>query len=924
MKRKLFVVMMLLSLSFAFLACKNTTDSTSSTTLQSTTESTSQPTTTLTTSETISLVEGLDDTEIIKNHYFHLLNGVQVLSSSGQDLTPYLQMSGSVNYGVEGIYEIEYTLDYQDIHYQKTRKITVTSGTYIPETNQRINLGSGTFTLGEGSYKTGTDTSILHPANPINISSSLYDHAIPSNGWWTSLLRQNYAGGNGIYTNPLRSSFSTSGVEVTNPFDGFVQFWYPEQNQTIAQFSLSLKDIYVKSTSLGTDYHTEVIDYSDSQVKVSLQKTNSLEDEMVVTYTQGSPYLFFEVSDSSSPYITIDPAGMNGYEFYNLDGDLITTPDITSDHIIVKIIQKHAGYLCSPPSNVLSPIYLDKYYLINTPDNTLFTLNTSNRIGLNLGVENYFSVVNLPSLDEAAFYHDYGYQYITSTSIDFEIDDIQSNVITNYLFNTQTLKPSTTNAPLLALMPHHYRNSAIQLTDKEYKSVRGLLKVVPARSFQTVLSFEGMNPGFTLPSDSTFSLEETSTYLTSLNQGIDLSDMDSFYQSEVPYWNSKALYPLSQGLIISDQVGDTINHQAFLDKLGALLKDWYTVDSASDEKYLYYNQKWGSVYYSDNEFNTATELSDHSFTHGYLIYASAIYQMYDPTFQAQYGEMVDLLLNDYMFYEKGDSKYQYLRSFDAWAGHSWAHGYGSFAEGNNLESTSEALNSWVGGYLWGLATNDSERVEAAIYGYATELASIKEYWYDYHQDVWSDLYRDHASVAGIVWGGKFDYATWFGANPTFIYGIQWLPTGEFLTSLALDDFEYQRLSAIYQDYLQAKNGVIDTWYSNMWAMESITSPLTALAKFDANKILNDDYPSELVGSYWMIHGMNSLGRRTTDIWMEINHQVTSSIYQDESGDYYAMVWNPQTENVTLTFRDHLDNTYVETVPGNSFTKIKIE
>ena len=40
----------------------------------------------------------------------------------------------------------------------------------------------------------------------------------------------------------------------------------------------------------------------------------------------------------------------------------------------------------------------------------------------------------------------------------------------------------------------------------------------------------------------------------------------------------------------------------------------------SDERYLYYNEAWGTVYYSNNDFNTASEMSDHSFTHGYLVY----------------------------------------------------------------------------------------------------------------------------------------------------------------------------------------------------------------------------------------------------------------------------------------------------------------
>jgi len=83
---------------------------------------------------------------------------------------------------------------------------------------------------------TGTDSLIAHPINPGYIREHLLSTAIPSSGWWTTLLAQNNGGGNGIYTNPLRAAFYNEGLEITNPLDGFVQYWNPEGYQTIAQF----------------------------------------------------------------------------------------------------------------------------------------------------------------------------------------------------------------------------------------------------------------------------------------------------------------------------------------------------------------------------------------------------------------------------------------------------------------------------------------------------------------------------------------------------------------------------------------------------------------------------------------------------------------------------------------------------------------
>jgi len=42
-----------------------------------------------------------------------------------------------------------------------------------------------------------------------------------------------------------------------------------------------------------------------------------------------------------------------------------------------------------------------------------------------------------------------------------------------------------------------------------------------------------------------------------------------------------------------------------------------------------------------------------------------------------------------------------------YAGHSWACGHARFGDGNNQESSSEAMNAWCGLILWGTATGDT-------------------------------------------------------------------------------------------------------------------------------------------------------------------------------------------------------------------------
>lgn len=866
----------------------------------------------------IGVVEGIENQEVIVNHYFNPMRDVSALSTFGKDITTYINVIGFVDYGTIGEYNLTYQLDYNDDLYSDTIVVEVIEGEYVELEGQRPEGLSGNITLNEGSYFTGTNTTITHPTNPGYIKDYLLDDAIPSSGWWTSLLVGNYGGGNGIYTNPLRTAFSNEGLEITNPLDGFVQYWNVDGYQIMAQFPISLKDTHLKSSDLSSGYVTEVIDYSDSFVKVAMKNNLESEDEMVVTLVQGSPYIFAETANKSALNLTMDSTVL--IEYYDIDGVKITDNSYMGNAIIVKMVNRHSGYDTSPPAIVGQPQYTDKYYLVNAPDNSTFNISV-NVLSMSLGDGNYISIAAINDLSEASFYHNHGYTLITNTSIDYQINYDDSLVYTDYIASTQQLKDGVSTKPLLSLMPHHYKYSDALLTEFSYRTVRGTLKVMEGNYFQTVLSFNGLLPGFTLPDNNQFSSTQTISYLADLDSRTEISDSENFFNEEGPYWNSKALYPLSQGLIIADQLGEEALKLSFIEKLRYLLADWYTYSESTDEKFLYYNNDWGSVYYSNDDFGTASTLSDHSFTHGYLIHASAVLAMYDQSFIDDYGMIVDLLLDDYMYPYKDDASFAYLRNFDPWAGHTWASGFGTFAEGNNLESTSEALNSWNAGYLWALATNDTDRMEAAIYGFTTEISAIKEYWFDYDEENWDPAYGDYVDVAGIVWGGKHDYATWFGANPTFIYGIQWLPSGEYLTNYALNDNDYTKFSSIYQTYLEAKDGTIDTWYSNMWTIQAIIDPELAISQFDANKILNDDYPAELVGAYWMINALDSLGRRTTGIWMGLEIGITSTIYKEENGDYYAMIWNASNEQKTVDFYNGQGWSSTETVNANTFTKV---
>ena len=130
--------------------------------------------------------------------------------------------------------------------------------------------------------------------------------------------------------------------------------------------------------------------------------------------------------------------------------------------------------------------------------------------------------------------------------------------------------------------------------------------------------------------------------------------------------------------------------------------------------------------------------------------------------------MIELLIRDYMNPDRDDELFPYMRNFDPFAGHGWAGGYADNNGGNNQESAGEALNSWVGAYLYATAIGDEKVRLAAIYGYVTELNAIKHYWFDYFND-FPESYP--YGVAGQVYGGSNFYGTFFNGQPLYMYGI---------------------------------------------------------------------------------------------------------------------------------------------------------
>lgn len=164
--------------------------------------------------------------------------------------------------------------------------------------------------------------------------------------------------------------------------------------------------------------------------------------------------------------------------------------------------------------------------------------------------------------------------------------------------------------------------------------------------------------------------------------------------------------------------------------------------------------------------------NDHHFHYGYYIRAAAVLLAERPELRDEFVPLVSALVDDIATTNRASTRAPYLRHLDVYAGHSWADGEAHFADGNNQESTSEALNSWYALYLWYLTMDDQDRAETMRTLFAYELLGTRAYWFG-EANPFPTGYE--YPMASLVWGGKRDYATWFSGEAMHIHGIQWLP-----------------------------------------------------------------------------------------------------------------------------------------------------
>lgn len=315
------------------------------------------------------------------------------------------------------------------------------------------------------------------------------------------------------------------------------------------------------------------------------------------------------------------------------------------------------------------------------------------------------------------------------------------------------------------------------------------------------------------------------------------------------YFGGKALYRAANLLSIARNLGAEELAATLEDRLVEEIGLW-TEPAGCDERDVrcfVYDARARGMVGLDPSFGSDA-FNDHHFHYGYFLYAAGVVAADEPDLAARWAPVMDLLAAD-LATSGVNALFPERRVFDAYAGHSWASGTAPFGDGNNQESSSEAVTAWNGLALWAKASDNQDLLTEATWMLSAEAASARAYWTDFPLD--APVYDgfDH-TITSLVWGGKRDYATWFSAEPSAMLGILVLPMSPVSGYLAgdpgriganVEDAAPDGFDVLFGDYL--------LMYSALAGPEAAAAALEAAASLPGTRI--DDGNSRTYLLAWL-------------------------------------------------------------------------
>jgi endoglucanase Acf2 len=504
---------------------------------------------------------------------------------------------------------------------------------------------------------------------------------------------------------------------------------------------------------------------------------------------------------------------------------------------------------------------------------------------------NYFSLAILPSPAALADFSAVAFSFPTNTQATWSYNQASSQVTSTYTVTTQAMEGASTGF-LTALYPHHYTSLQGTInTAYTYASARGTLKVLKTTSFSTLDTYHGVIPF--LPSTGNYGTTQLQSFLDTV-----ATEANHFGANDT-YTLGKQFNRIAQLLPIAHVNNSTADFNNFLSGIETKMADWFTAAGKSSDLFQY-NSNWGTLIGYPASFGSDTALNDHHFHYGYWIHSAALIGLFDPNWisSTRYGPMVSLLGRDIATPTRGDSMFPFLRHFDVYAGHSWASGQAPFGDGVNEESSSEAVNAWVGLILYATETGNTQLRDTAIWLYTLETNSVFDYWFNDGPVATFPSGFTRVAVANLF-DAKSDTGTFFGAQPEFEHGIEFLPFTGGSFYLGRDPAYCQRNIA---EVNSLDGGSFNTggtnWPDLMEEYEAFYDPTTAINQWNSTSFVFDG--ESKAHEYYWLQNLQALGR--------VDQTVTANtplyaVFKTTAGIRTHTAFNTGTAAITVTFSD---------------------
>jgi len=690
--------------------------------------------------------------------------------------------------------------------------------------------------VGAGSYLDTLPPGAKGPQAQIYKTADVQS-PMPTNDWWSSLAWVQYS--DVMYPHPLALKCVESGLRV----------YYPGANITANNSAIfgfmagnGGDDLILGHSGLEKFPDARVAGWSDWFVTAQM---GDAAKGVRFTFGHGSPFVYAQYS-GGDPVVTFAKQA----------------PEIFSGTEKDAVLGLRVG---------------KRNYALFAPTGSTWTGLGTTKLEAKTNGKGYFSLAVLPDEkpETLARFREAAYSHVTGSKVAWTFDEQRSTVSATYSFETKAME-GTDHGTLFALYPHQWRYAKADLTGQSYPSVRGPMKLASGHGFTTTVNLPPALPGMPL----TASIDKAKLH--------ELLTTDLGGKAQLTgdtYWLGKQLGRWATILPLAEQAGEKDAVAECDQRIRAALEDFLTAaeaDGKPEAKGLFaYEKNWGTLIGYPASFGSDNELNDHHFHYGYFIRAAGEIARRDPAWaaDAKWGGMLKLLIRDTASPDRADQLFPFLRNFDPYAGHSWASGHARFADGNNNESSSEAVNAWYGVLLYGEATGDKTIRDLGAFLFATEISAIEDYWFDVRGDLRPADYKP--SVVTMVWGGKGANGTWFSGDPVAIHGINFLPvTGASLYLGRWPEYARKNYDALVMEKIadaakQAakKNQPAPTgppswggWSDIIWMYRALTDPADALQQWNARPAAyKPEAGNSLTQTYVWLTALSDLGTVERDV-----------------------------------------------------------